>query len=349
MRQKILEVQLWHIDGDAFIAQEWSHKFSYSKPNLEAISIWVRFNNVPCDLITERGLFHIGGALGYPVVVKNLHGFSSGEVQVKVNLSQPLPNLVEVETDEEDIITLEVSYLKLPPICPKCRIIGHRDSACTMLIHSPSAKVQETIAGSVLLNRETQAEVTATATLIANPQKIGPTPQVISNIVSPDTTILKTATVLETLQTPSISPKEITIIAAVIPSVAKAAIEQNSYAKVVATPDRISSPSFVQVECADTVITTPTSANAVVTPPFSSPMSDKPPPCDDISYHSPVKPVMTSTFGNLFDKNGVFIGDDWNVSTQKFCGGRHLKPSQKKQEMQWSQSRGCRSRGGHRN
>lgn len=77
MRLKILEVQLQHIDEDAFITQEWSYKFSYSKPNLKAILISVRFNNVACDLITKAGLYHIGGALGHPVGVRNLHRESS--------------------------------------------------------------------------------------------------------------------------------------------------------------------------------------------------------------------------------------------------------------------------------
>ncbi|CAG7880236.1 unnamed protein product [Brassica rapa] len=53
----------------------------------------------------------------YLVGVRNLNGFSSGLAQAKVDLSKLLANNVEMETYEGNVITLEATYRRLPPIC----------------------------------------------------------------------------------------------------------------------------------------------------------------------------------------------------------------------------------------
>lgn len=54
-----------------------------------------------------------------------------------------------------------------------------------------------------------------------------------------------------------------------------------------------------------------------------------------------------SVFGDLFDKNGVFIGEEWNASPPKSRGGRPIKPSQKMLDSDWPRKRGRRDRVGH--
>lgn len=67
-------------------------------------------------MITEIGYF-ILVLLGYLVGVRNLNGFSSGLAQAKVDISKLLANNVEMETYEGNVITLEATYRRLPPIC----------------------------------------------------------------------------------------------------------------------------------------------------------------------------------------------------------------------------------------
>ena len=45
-----------------------------------------------------------------------------------------------------------------------------------------------------------------------------------------------------------------------------------------------------------------------------------------------------SVFGDRFNKNGVFVGGEWNASTQKSRCGRPLKPSQKVRDTSWSRN-----------
>ncbi|KAL0697717.1 hypothetical protein Bca4012_053839 [Brassica carinata] len=40
---------------------------------------------------------------------RNLNGFSSGEVHVRITLSKPLPKFIELETDDGDVITVEAT------------------------------------------------------------------------------------------------------------------------------------------------------------------------------------------------------------------------------------------------
>ncbi|KAL0730750.1 hypothetical protein Bca4012_026844 [Brassica carinata] len=350
VRQRILEAQLWHIDGDVFIAQEWSHKFSYSKPSLEVIPIWVRFNNVPCDLITEVGLYQIGGALGHPAGVRNLNGFSSGEVLVKIDLSKPLSKIVEVETDEGDVITLEHSS----------NVNDHGND-----IDPPSTE-------------ESQDNVPATGPVTAESKGLNSSPEVVSGSVSTATNVLeKILATMEGLSVntdPTIEEKS----ADDKISAQDSATKEQSADKPILCADRLSTPdsSTEEEESADEPIPFPDRISApysvqyvkitnlsndkfAETPPLSTRMIENAdvftnfPTNDDILIHAPISGSdakldgKPSVFGDLFDKNRVFIAEEWNSSLQKSRGGRPLKPSQKMCDSNWSKKRGRGGRGGH--
>ncbi|KAL0713835.1 hypothetical protein Bca4012_020813 [Brassica carinata] len=249
---------------DAFIVQEWSHKFSYSKPNLEAIPVWVKLSNVPCDLITEVGLFHIGGALGHPIGVKNLNGFSSGEVQVRINLSKPLPKFIELETDDGDVITVEASYLRLPRVCSHCRIVGHRESSCETIDQSPSDKVQGN--GNISVSLESQ--INTTGPLIAEPQKATSTPEII--IASTRTDVLEKSATNKSLQETTPTTNE--SLQEADPDNSDTTTNEKMDEEIVPFPDRVSAPYAVQFESPEKTCVSPSKAQEFESSPFSSPL-----------------------------------------------------------------------------
>ncbi|KAJ0258202.1 hypothetical protein HA466_0070390 [Hirschfeldia incana] len=372
LKQRILEAQLWHIDGDTFIVQEWSHKFSYSKPNLEAVPIWVKLSNVPCDLITEVGLFHIGGALGHPIDVRNLNGFSSGEVQVRIDLSKPLPKLIELETDDGDVITVEASYLRLPRVCSHCRIVGHRESACETINHSPSDKVQEN--SNISVSPE-ESQVDTNGPLIAEPQKVTSTSEVIiaftetyvleksaTKSLQEDVHVNSDATTNESLQEADLVSSETTTnesLQEAVPDNSDTTAIEKVAEEIVPFPDRVSAPYAVQFETPVKTSISPPMAKEFESSPSSSPlegtdtMENNSPVCDDTLTPQPFSGTEVKTvakpnvFGDLFDENGVFIGEEWNSSPLKSRGGRPLKPSQKMRDSDWPRKRGRRDRGDH--
>ncbi|KAL0741617.1 hypothetical protein Bca4012_083130 [Brassica carinata] len=330
-------------------------------------------------------LYQFGGALGHPAGVRNLNGFSSGEVLVKIDLSTPLSKIVEVETDEGDDITLEVTYLRLPPICSHCRIIGHRESACSVLKHSSNVNDHGNDIDPP--SEESQDNVSATGPFTAESKGRNSSTEVVSGSVSTATNVLEKSLtdtapsndILATMEglsvntdptieeksaddkisAPDSATKEQSadkpILCADRLSTPDSATEEESADEPIPFPDRISAPYSVQYM----KITNLSNDKFAKTPPLSTRMIENAdvftnfPTNDDILIHAPISGSdakldgKPSVFGDLFDKNGVFIAEEWNSSLQKSRGGRPLKPSQKMRDSNWSRKRGRGGRGGH--
>lgn len=81
-------------------------------------------------LLTDEGQEIISKPLGKIVDVKPFSSVSSMDVKVIVTLTVRLPDIVEIERENDLVDVIEVSYPWLPPLCPVNNEIGHKANFC---------------------------------------------------------------------------------------------------------------------------------------------------------------------------------------------------------------------------
>ncbi|KAF3603631.1 hypothetical protein F2Q69_00037754 [Brassica cretica] len=99
LREKILEKNIWYVGDSMFHTAQWTSERSKATPPLKAIKIWAHLIGVPLDLRHEEGLSMVAGLIGDPKetddFTKNLVSLTLSHVKVEVDLTVPLPSVVE--------------------------------------------------------------------------------------------------------------------------------------------------------------------------------------------------------------------------------------------------------------
>lgn len=102
-----------------FRTAQWSSLHSKSTPPLKAIKIWVHVTGIPLDLRHEKGYSLIGGLIGEPretdEFTKNLVSLTLSHIKVEVDLTKPLPSVVEFEREDGEVVEVTVTYPWVPP------------------------------------------------------------------------------------------------------------------------------------------------------------------------------------------------------------------------------------------
>lgn len=137
-----------------FHTAQWSSAHSQSTPPLQAIQIWAHISGIPLDLRHDDGYSLIAGLIGEPKetddFTKNLVNLTLSHVKVEVDLTKPLPSVVEFERESGEVVEVEVSYPWVPPTCSHCHELGHILRNCLLYTpppgDTPSAKQKESVA-----------------------------------------------------------------------------------------------------------------------------------------------------------------------------------------------------------
>ncbi|KAJ4870476.1 hypothetical protein Rs2_01077 [Raphanus sativus] len=129
LRSKILDKNIWYVGDSMFHTAQWSSEHSKSTPPLKAIKIWAHLTGVPLDLRHKKGLSLVAGLIGHPKetddFTKDLISITVSHVKVEVDLTQPLPDVVEFERQSGEVVEVLVHYPWLPPTCAHCQELGH--------------------------------------------------------------------------------------------------------------------------------------------------------------------------------------------------------------------------------
>ena len=124
LRQKILEKRVWYIGDSMFQAVQWTSSASTASPPLESIQIWAHLKGIPLDLRHEEGLSLIAGLVGDPKETDdftlNLVSLTMSHVKVAVDLTKPLPSVVEYTRQSGEVVEVLVTYPWVPPTCSHC-------------------------------------------------------------------------------------------------------------------------------------------------------------------------------------------------------------------------------------
>ncbi|KAJ4881495.1 DUF4283 domain-containing protein [Raphanus sativus] len=141
LRQKILDKNIWYVGESMFHTAQWNSQHSMSTPPLKAIKIWAHLTGVPLDLRYDEGLSLVAGLIGEPKetdeFTKNMVSLSVSHVKVEVDLTLPLPPVVEFERENGEVVEVLVHYPWTPPTCVHCGELGHILRNC--LTYTPPA------------------------------------------------------------------------------------------------------------------------------------------------------------------------------------------------------------------
>ncbi|KAG7578318.1 hypothetical protein ISN45_Aa03g025130 [Arabidopsis thaliana x Arabidopsis arenosa] len=130
LRKRVLQHELWRVGDSPFFVMPWKSEFSFNPPSLENAPVWASIKDIPFDLITPEGLSIICRTLGRAVDYKPFNSINSAEVKVVVDLTKPLPSVLEIEREDGHILLLKVTFPWLPPLCSFCKEIGHKSALC---------------------------------------------------------------------------------------------------------------------------------------------------------------------------------------------------------------------------
>ncbi|KAF3576735.1 hypothetical protein DY000_02028722 [Brassica cretica] len=114
LREKILEKRVWYVGDSMFQAIQWTSSASSSSPLLDSIQIWAHLNGVPLDLRHQEGLSLVAGLVGDPKETDdftlNLVSLTLSHVKVEVDLTKPLPDVVEFTRDSGEVVEVSFTY-----------------------------------------------------------------------------------------------------------------------------------------------------------------------------------------------------------------------------------------------
>lgn len=135
-RNRVINQQLWQIDGKTMFVAKWESGVIPSKPELSEAPIWLELRQVPLQFFNEDGLERIASLVGDP---KFLHPSTANKTNLEVakvftiiDPRKPLPEAVNVQFKAGKISRVLVSSPWMPPVCSHCKEIGHTSSKCKL-------------------------------------------------------------------------------------------------------------------------------------------------------------------------------------------------------------------------
>ncbi|KAF3544975.1 hypothetical protein DY000_02005734 [Brassica cretica] len=169
LSQKILEKTVWYVGESMFNAVQWSSSASASPPSLESIQIWAHLTGVPLDLRHQQGLSLVASLVGEPKetddFTKNLVSLTLSHVKVVVDLTKPLPDVVEFVRQSGEVVEVQESYPWVPPTCSLYKELGHVARNC---LHALPLAKSFVVKSSEDNNNPPSSSSTAPPTVIRN-------------------------------------------------------------------------------------------------------------------------------------------------------------------------------------
>ncbi|KFK32715.1 hypothetical protein AALP_AA6G279100 [Arabis alpina] len=145
IRHKVLEKKIWYAGDTMFHVAQWGDMESSdpkasdgsTHPKLSKIPLWAHLKGIPFDLIHDAGLSRVAELIGYPKEMddftKNLTRVNEAHVKVEIDVTKPLPSVIEIERENGRVDIVEVEYPWVPPSYSNCKEIGHLIRNCHKL------------------------------------------------------------------------------------------------------------------------------------------------------------------------------------------------------------------------
>lgn len=105
----------------------------------------------------------VAGLVGHPKETDdftlNLVSLTLSHVKVEVDLTEPLPNVVEFERESGEVVEVQVNYPWVPPTCSHCKELGNIVKNCLSYTPPPKDTAKKTPAPKKKVNPQNVAAV----------------------------------------------------------------------------------------------------------------------------------------------------------------------------------------------
>ncbi|CAF2056583.1 unnamed protein product, partial [Brassica oleracea] len=112
-----------------FHTAQWSSGHSATTPPLRSIKLWAHLTGIPLDLRHQEGLSWVAGLVWDPKETDdftlNMVNLTLSHVKVELDLTQPLPSVVEFTRQNGEVVEVKVDFPWLPSTCSHCHELGH--------------------------------------------------------------------------------------------------------------------------------------------------------------------------------------------------------------------------------
>nr|KAJ0209365.1 hypothetical protein LSAT_V11C400156980 [Lactuca sativa] len=179
----VLEGGVWMIFDNALVVRRWTNGVSSVKDQHDKVPVWVKIYNVPLEYWNGTGLSHIAWEIGKPLDVDahiakmcQEHWGRLDFMRILIETSAVKEWLKEVHVYSSDLTTGErilskckIEYAWNPSKCSHCKVYGHKDSTCGILL----AKEVKDIGNSISSDKKKEGnKVDLMEVLIASTKKV---------------------------------------------------------------------------------------------------------------------------------------------------------------------------------
>ncbi|KAL5730189.1 hypothetical protein ACHQM5_003041 [Ranunculus cassubicifolius] len=130
--------QVWKIGEQVLHFTKWTQDFDTDKQRTTNALVWVQFPKLGQKYWDYEGLMMIGKGLGTPVGVDQRtidrdYGYFAN-VLVDIDISKPVPSVVNVQEEDGGYFTQDVYIPRLPQFCNHCKSVVHNVYHCRRLL-----------------------------------------------------------------------------------------------------------------------------------------------------------------------------------------------------------------------
>lgn len=134
-RDLVLRNGLYTFNNRPMILKQWEPEFQMIKKTTNNIPIWVNFPGLPIQYWMMENLGRIASSIGNPICTDKLTAkearISYARMLIEMDVSQPLPETVLIETADGKHREQKLSYDWQPSFCQDCLQIGHGTWECS--------------------------------------------------------------------------------------------------------------------------------------------------------------------------------------------------------------------------
>ncbi|KAL0865048.1 hypothetical protein Bca101_044166 [Brassica carinata] len=135
-RKRVIQRGVLHVDDCLLFVAPWSPVSSFKIPEISTLPVWVNLKNIPDSYFSRLRISHITSGLGEPMLTQKprLDPTNMGEAKilVEVELDKPFPKLIPLDDKQGNIYLVEVEYTWIPSSCERCDGLGHKEKRCLL-------------------------------------------------------------------------------------------------------------------------------------------------------------------------------------------------------------------------
>jgi hypothetical protein len=132
-QDRILLGNPWIFRNSWLIVKPWDRETDLQTLDFNHVPIWIQLWGLPAHCKTKQMGENLGALMG-KVEASEFYEYPGKKmiikIKVSINVQKPLPSGIHVGNPNDGNCWIDYRYEKLPLVCFKCGIVGHKDKLC---------------------------------------------------------------------------------------------------------------------------------------------------------------------------------------------------------------------------